>query len=163
MNAYKKDLKSGSVKICEYTREDFEKGTFLREVVGSIYDHLPEFKDNIIWIMKVIPNKNSTIKVVTNQFIKSLEGTDGNRLIMSQAGTLGLMPEMGDVKTALPIVNKERANLFKAGFGNLVWNRRMTGCYGNPDVFVYIDDYSSKWITDNTGDNDSKIINRLNA
>lgn len=161
MKASKIDnLKSGVLKVFQYNKDGFESFG-IRVSKKLIYDiyHNTNFDKDICIIVKVIPKDNNSISDVIKEYISKSWGN--NTLLIAQAGTLSMIPEMAKINDGINAINSEREELYEAGFYNIILNQIARTC-GNPELFIYMNDLSKKFIENNIGTNeDNKLINRF--
>lgn len=160
MKVNKLNLKSGSLKICEYKPSDKHMGNRIKSVVGDIYTKT-DFDKSIIWIFKVFTKDNHSIEDVIKEYIDTEWAK--NTLLFAQAGTLALIPEAGNIVDGLEGIKAEKEHLYKAEFYNIIFNRLASRSYGNNDIFIYLDDFSdAEFIKKYIGtEEENKLINRI--
>ena len=155
------NLKSGSLDVCQYNKEGFNKikGRLTKAIIYDIYNKT-DFSKDICFIATVSPKDEYTISDVIKEYIDKSWGK--NTLILTQAGTLSNIPRTGKLNDGIDAINKEKDELYKANFVNIIFNQVANLSYGNTDIFIYIDELSNKeFITNNIGLNeDNKLINR---
>ena len=160
MKVNKLNLKSGSLKICEYKPSDKHMGNRIKSVVGDIYNKT-DFDKSIIWIFKVSAKENYNIEDVIKEYINT--EWSKNTLLFAQAGTLALIPEAGNIVDGLEGIKIEKEHLYKSEFYNIIFNRLASRSYGNNDIFIYLDDFSdAEFIKKYIGtEEENKLINRI--
>lgn len=147
MYAISEVVKSGKVKACQYKYTDI--GTRYRGVIMDIRNNISDFKADIIWISKVIPNPGCKFQDVIKEFIEKMD--EGTVLFMTQAGTFRNFIVEGSADEGLELISEDRKVLFEASFKNIIFNRRMGSSYGLSDVFIYNNFQAERFIEGNIG------------
>ena len=149
----------GVIGASTYTKED-SKSKIIRDLAADIFYNLPEFKDDIVVIIKVKAKEGSTMSECIKEFVETNKDYK-DKLIFAQAGILTVMKVQAKISEGLNILNDEKNGLIQAGFKNIIFNRRMSKTSANGDYFIYNNKAGKDFIKKNLGDNDSKIINRV--
>lgn len=150
-------LNSGKVLICRYSPEDIRTIPRVKDMIADIHDNFPNFDKNIIWILKVTPTGNRKLSTVLKEFVK--EYSDNNTFIVTMSGSIMDKVVLGKTNELLESISSEGSSLKNSGFVNLIWNRKMTRSFGNPNCFFYNSDEVKKFIENNIGED--LIINRI--
>ena len=146
MNAITRDVKSGRVKLIVYTKTDLNKSVMIRSVLKDLIRNVPDFTTKVAWILKVIPDKDHTIKDVLNDYVKENVGL--KTLFFAQAGTLSTIPasDYTDKKTSCKVITDEFNTLIDCGFNGIIWNRCMSKSYGNINICLYMNDGGKSFV-----------------
>ena len=150
--------KSGIVKYTTYTREDYENSLGIRTLIVDIFRNLPDFTASLVVINKAIP-VNGLDKLLKD-FGKDI-GKDGNGyIVIAVAGSISsALPASGEVDAGKEAIGKERTALSNANYKNVIFNRKMSNSYTNPNTYIYCNQPGVTFVENNMGED--KIINRF--
>ena len=152
----------GKLRAVKYLPSDF-KTTKLRGLITDIFNNLPEFSTDIVFIIKASAKEGYTITDILSSFMKK-SGYVRKSLVFTQAGILSNVPESVEIKISdgVKMIDVERKYIKDAGFKNIIFNRRMSLTFGNPEIFIYKNSISDEFINSNMGTDEKYIIRRVN-
>lgn len=131
-------LEQGRIKYYTYYPEDVWVMPHVRPVIYDIYSNISEMNKNIVWILNATPADGYQMKDLLDKFVSSMSSMG---IIMTCAGTLSnslIVDTNNKILDGIQAISTERQWLFNSNFANVLFKRRMSRCYGNSNIFIYM-------------------------
>ena len=152
------NLKNGKICIHVDTRNIYDAGVFIRSISVDGYGHLKDFRNDIHYIDKIVPNPNRSVTDVLSEYVHRF-GYD--KFIITESSSYVFSECLSD-SYSLSEFDNICSMLHDTNFCNTIFNRNMVHSYHNGGIFIYNNDVFKTFIRGNVGNAASnRIINRI--
>ena len=155
MEAIKRELNEGTLKLLIYTKDSVEKMQMAKGLIVDLYQNIENFDKKIVYILRATPSPGHTLKDLLDKYFEMYN--NNNVLYFTDILTLLEIVAVRNSTTKTFKEIESQAEVLKdCGFTNIIWNRVMGHVFSNPTIYLYTKNDAGKTFV-KKGENDTVI------
>lgn len=136
MEAIKRELNEGTLKLLIYTKDGVEKMQMAKGLVVDLYQNVENFDKKIVYILRATPSTGHTLKELLDKYFEMYKN-DNNLYFTDVLTLLEIVAVRNSTEKTFKEIETHSKILKDCGFTNIIWKRVMGHVFGNPAIFLY--------------------------